>query len=548
MSDDDLPPGFTLKPSSDDPPPGFTVKEPSTYEKVTDFLHGISGATSASTQGVVRGMPILGPAVEKGTSAAISAMPGAPSYGAIQGDKQRLAAEHPYASTAGEVAGSVMATVPAARAFPAAFGGPSWLGQTLAGGGIGGTDAAVRSGGDWGEIKKGTAIGALGPTIGSALAPIGSAIGSGARWVADKTPGLRSVFQKIEPAASDAIRDAAESGYRSMGKFPFDRDAMNDVRYLIGRDLYHDFGRSHAVGASQTHSILNRMDTLPPTAASMHTLRKELGDVAYSPTANSNERASARYARDKIDQFLENPPPNAFTGTPGQRTKAGETLRDSNANWRSASSSDTLRDRVTNRLQRTELTNPLAIFTHGRDVRSGVGSFLSNPRASRFLQPNEREALREVGGRTIGDKALQTVGAVTGTNRAPSMITALPGAASVFGAIDPMTAAVLTGGGMAANLASGAASKKALAHADKVIRSNAPFSQQEMAKQIPTQHNFPPGYWTDNAKKYLPAQWPASISPKGSRDEISRLLALQAEREATQPKRERIEVRPNSRR
>jgi hypothetical protein len=70
---------------------------------------------------------------------------------------------------------------------------------------------------------------------------------------------------------------------------------------------------SAKIGATKTHEVLDKIDSLPPNAASLHTIRKELNDISG---VGGNEGASARYARDMIDHFLEKPPPNAVLTAP----------------------------------------------------------------------------------------------------------------------------------------------------------------------------------------------------------------------------------------
>ena len=74
-------------------------------------------------RGVVRGVPIVGPMLDKAVDAGVAApsavIPGQSvegSYDALQAGGQRIAAEHPVADTIGNVAGGVMSTgLPARR-------------------------------------------------------------------------------------------------------------------------------------------------------------------------------------------------------------------------------------------------------------------------------------------------------------------------------------------------------------------------------------------------------------------------------------------------
>ncbi|MCJ2127346.1 hypothetical protein [Methylobacterium sp. E-045] len=108
----------------------------------------------------------------------------ATSYG------EKTAAEHPWANTAGEIAGGVAGTIPLVMAAPAAFGaGAGGLAvrtgaSLLSGAALGGADSAVRSGGNVDAIRDGTLIGgglgAAGPVAGKLVGKVVSAVRGGA--------------------------------------------------------------------------------------------------------------------------------------------------------------------------------------------------------------------------------------------------------------------------------------------------------------------------------------------------------------------------------
>jgi hypothetical protein len=110
-----------------------------------------------------------------------------------QGMDRDFAAQHPAIDTAAQIAGGVAGIAPAVVAAPAAFGagagslGVRSLASMLAGGAIGGTDAAVRSGGDLTSTGVGSALG-LG--LGAAGPSLAAGIGKGVTTLADKISGL----------------------------------------------------------------------------------------------------------------------------------------------------------------------------------------------------------------------------------------------------------------------------------------------------------------------------------------------------------------------
>jgi hypothetical protein len=490
---------------------------PSPQDTWADRLRNVRETLDASTSGIVRGIPVIGPMLDKGVSFAASG--GSPDrYKAIQSDVDRVAAEHPVASTAGEIAGSTVATVPVARAFPGAFGGSSFLGQTAAGAGLGGADAFVRSGGDPNAIKTGAAIGAAGPLMGQILAPVGQGLVSAGRAVAENVPGINKVIQpRILPAPAADLEQAADRGYQALSRIsPYDRPSLNDLTDLIKRDLYAK-SKSAQIGAVETHRILDTLDTLPPTASSLHTLRKELNNVP----AGGDEGYSARYARERIDHFLENPPPTAVTGGQVAAARAGPLLQNANANYQAAMQSKELRDRVAKaQLDAETSANPFPFLPEGQAVRKQVKNWLTSDKQSRYLTDPQREAVASIGGGSLGERGLRLASSLSGTGR-PGAVTAItPILAGVYSGIAPAAAGMAAG--TAATAATSALTRRAVNQADNVIRASAPYSQAYMARQLPPRLSMSPPV----------SQMPTSISEGAHRDEIARLLALQAERQS----------------
>lgn len=156
---------------------------------------GGSGAFGAAATSYLNGMPIAGPvllgATQRGAAALSSAINGK-GYDENLKEAQALtdAAQeaHPNVSTAAGVTGAVAGTLPMVMAAPQVFGagGGGLLARSgmsmLGGGAVGGTDAAVRSGGDVDEILSGTKWGAGLGLVGPA---VGKAVGAGARKVMD---------------------------------------------------------------------------------------------------------------------------------------------------------------------------------------------------------------------------------------------------------------------------------------------------------------------------------------------------------------------------
>ncbi|TPN57456.1 hypothetical protein [Mesorhizobium sp. B1-1-7] len=185
-----------------------------------------AGGTFLTSTG--EGIPIAGPLIDKGLTAAAagigSAISGEP-YSQVQGDMAQMQetsrAAHPVAKTLGNVTGAVAGTLPAMMAAPEAFGigAASVPAQALISAGTGGminaADSAVRSGGDPRETFKG---GLMGLGAGLAAPVVGPLIGKGVKAVADnlhigsvaRALGLdkRAVSVLADAARQDAVDPA----------------------------------------------------------------------------------------------------------------------------------------------------------------------------------------------------------------------------------------------------------------------------------------------------------------------------------------------------
>ncbi|WP_146258178.1 hypothetical protein [Sinorhizobium medicae] len=192
-------------------------------------MAGPSGTFGAATTSYLNSMPIVGPMLlgtaQRGAAALSSAFNGE-SYDDNLKEAQAITdaaqAAHPYVSAGAGVTGAVAGTLPMVVAAPAAFGGGSAgllarSGMSMLGGGVvGGTDAAVRSGGDLDEVKLGSGWGAGLGLFGPA---VGKAVGAGARKVADayrtaqaaKAAGTRAgtINQLAKAIAGDGLDEAA---------------------------------------------------------------------------------------------------------------------------------------------------------------------------------------------------------------------------------------------------------------------------------------------------------------------------------------------------
>lgn len=187
--------------------------------------------------GAAEGVPVIGPALVQG-SRAIAAGIMAPwegeSYGQAfdraGGIQDKWTEQSPNTKLAGNVTGAVAGTAPLMAAFPGAFGltQPTRAGQILGalrgGGALGGTDAAVRSGGDPYETTMGALVGGGTGALGSAIGPLaGKAVKGSADWLLNnrlaKSVGLdrRALALLAKTAKDDDVVASASARLADLG-------------------------------------------------------------------------------------------------------------------------------------------------------------------------------------------------------------------------------------------------------------------------------------------------------------------------------------------
>jgi len=215
-------------------PPGVEGYNPETGE--IDRT-GIADKGIAFTRGVVEGVPVLGPVLMRGAESAAAA---GRSLRTGEGYDEARAGIHaadmdtmhdnPGTTLAGNVAGAVAGTLPLVTAAPWAFGAGAApllarMGISgLTGGGIGVTDAAVRSGGDIDSMRTAGLIG-LGTGLAGPMA--GRAIGS-----------IWNYFRNFRPAAAAAGVSPGTLAHlsRAVGNDGMDAAALQSRLAELGPD------------------------------------------------------------------------------------------------------------------------------------------------------------------------------------------------------------------------------------------------------------------------------------------------------------------------
>lgn len=184
--------------------------------------------SAAIGRALINGIPIAGPyllsGIEKG-AAGVRAIQNDTTYSdelkKVQAFSESTAKANPWSTTAGELGGGVLGTIPAVAAAPAAFGiGSAALPLRMAasaasGAGIGATDAAVRTGGNLDDVKfsgaLGGAVGAVSPPAGILAGKLVAAIKGG------DVPGMSGLREAVsglseaDLASAQYLRESSAS-------------------------------------------------------------------------------------------------------------------------------------------------------------------------------------------------------------------------------------------------------------------------------------------------------------------------------------------------
>lgn len=197
---------------------------------------GRSGEFGAFTSGGVEGIPLVGPAIMGGikrlAAGAATAIDGE-SYDTNLKQAQQLTQDaqeqNPIATTAGNVTGAVVGTLPMMEAAPALFGAGNGSVAARTASGIAGqvplgiADGYIRNGKEgavWGGIA-GLATGALGPVIGNVASKVyrgiagNKALADAAQIAGTSKPAVDVVARAL--GADDAIRGATNANISAAG-------------------------------------------------------------------------------------------------------------------------------------------------------------------------------------------------------------------------------------------------------------------------------------------------------------------------------------------
>lgn len=197
--------------------------------------NGVVDKGIAFTGSVLEGVPVAGPALRSGAESLAAGVTGR-DKSQINAATNEMMADNPGTALAGNVTGAVAGTLPAMAAAPEVFGigegiplATTMIRSAITGGGIGGADSAVRSGGDPYETLKGAGLGGglglLGPVAGKFIGKGVGAVrdffrtGAGAKAAGMPKAAFRTLAKDMNAdalTAAMAERKMAELGPDAM--------------------------------------------------------------------------------------------------------------------------------------------------------------------------------------------------------------------------------------------------------------------------------------------------------------------------------------------
>lgn len=472
MSDGQLADALHTKFYSDMPRDEFNQKiglEPPKERSVSNMVGNLADQA-------LRGVPVLGPLIGKGQDALQAGLEGR-SYSDVNAESEKRAKEfstqYPKSSIAANIGGGLATTAPLGAIAPVAKamgmgGGPllANIGRgTVFGAGLGATDSAVRGNDPIEGAISGGAFGGASPVIGKALGPVFGSAGKSA-----------------SAPTADELKAAAKGGYDSArnAKIEFKPEALTDFSVKVKTDLNTD--GINEILAPKTFGLLDKLGTAPQgatvTVDNFRTLQRSLGRAAASPDAT--ERMAATRALQSLNGHLENiPASNILKGTAADAAEVSNTIKTANANYAASKRSDLIQGKV----DRAELNASTANSGQNLDnsLRQQVKSILTNPKALRGFNAEEKAQMMKVASGTAPGNIIRHVGNLLGGGGGLGALTT--GAAATYAAGGPI--------GMAAPLA-GWALKKAgnaltannIAKLDELVRSRSPLAQQQFSKAL----------------------------------------------------------------
>jgi hypothetical protein len=305
-------------------------------------------------------------------------------------------------------------------------------------------------------------------------------VASGERAIPGVAKNLRP--GKPEIPSAQALKDAAEAGYKQAGEMGVDYStvAVKSLADDLQRQLEGEGFREALTPG--TFSILKELQA-PPADSVMDLLgltaaRKSFGHVAGNFNNRPDQKAATKSIR-ALDKLLEEPSPESVVAGPA--AAAGATIKEANANYAAAMRSG----KVTGAAERAELDAAVANSGTNLDNRTRqlLKSILNKPKEARGYSPEELTLMRQVaegkfgvnltrwlgnflgGGGGLGAQGPAALGGAAG-----AVIGGWPGAA-VGAAIPPIIGAAL-------RKTAGAMTQRNVGKLDELIRMRSPLYQK----------------------------------------------------------------------
>lgn len=369
--------------------------------------------SAAVGRGLINGIPVAGPYLLGGlnrVAAGVRSLQNDTKFSDelrnVEGFSDATAEANPGSTLAGEVAGGVIGTAPIVAAAPAAFGAgaaalPMRMGAAaLTGAGLGGADAAARSGGDPASTLQGAelglGLGAAGPLVASGVGKVVGTLAGRLR------PG-------VEPPTVADIRGAANQAYQ----------AADDAGVRIAPESFSDAVKR--VAASMQEKGLDKTIT-PKSMAAIGRLEEAVGtaptlrDVdtlrqVASGAAGALEKSDARIGS-KIVTALDDyvgglKPSDVLAGDPEAGARA---LTDARSLWTQASKAERVADAIRTAQRRAETSGSGGNVDNA--IRQNFRKLIEQPKLSRGFSEAEKEAMDAVISDSGGQKVLRALGKV----------------------------------------------------------------------------------------------------------------------------------------
>lgn len=238
--------------------------------------------------------------------------------------------------------------------------------------------------------------------------PINPMVRSGDRAVAGVATNL-----KREVPTSEALRGAADAGYKAAGEMGVDIAAkpVQSLGHTIQAGLEKD--GVFAELAPKTFSILSKLQNAPDgaivTVANLDTARKALGHAAGDFT-NKTEQLAASRAIKGLDEYLANAPAQDILA--GDAAAAADALGQARGNYAAAMRSDS----ITGKEYRAELNADVANSGQntGNQLRQRMRDVLVRPKEARGFSDEELAQAERIARGTVPMNTARYIGNLLG--------------------------------------------------------------------------------------------------------------------------------------